>query len=144
MVSLLSYMLESEAAITPRSNALDLVRRTYSDPANANPEIASALAKVLRSDEHEGVRIRAVDTLTTLPATVTSSPTRDALIEALKSDPNPAVRLKAVEALANLARTGELNAEGLDTLRKKAVEQNEILYVRVKAAEALRDMKPVH
>lgn len=144
MVRLLSYMLESEAAgIAPRSNALEVVRRTYSDPANADPEIAHALAKVLRNDEqHEGVRIRAVETLTTLPSNV-GVPTREALIEALKNDPNPAVRLKAVEALATMAQSGAmLDAETVDTLRSKAAQDDENLYVRVKAAEALSKLKP--
>jgi hypothetical protein len=142
MVRLLSYMLESESAIAPRSTALDLVRQAYSNPANADPEIATALAKVLRNDEHEGVRIRAVDTLTNLPVASTS-PTRDALIDALKSDPNPAVRLKAVEALANLARRGEpLDVDAVNTLRQKASQNDENLYVRMKAAEALRNIKP--
>jgi HEAT repeats len=142
MVRLLSYMLQSDAGIMPRSSTLDVVRQTYSDPANADPEIAAALAKVLRNDEHEGVRIRAVETLTTLPPAV-SSPTRDALIAALKSDPNPAVRLKAVEALAAMAKGGAtLDTETLDTLRLKASEPEENLYVRVKAAEALSSIKP--
>jgi hypothetical protein len=142
MVRLLSYMLENEAAMTPRSNTLEWVRRTYSDPQYADPEIANALAKVLRNDSHEGVRIRAVDTLTTLPPTV-GSQARDALIEALKSDPNPAVRIKAVEALANMARNGQtLDAGMVDTLRQKASQDDENLYVRVKAAEALSNIKP--
>jgi hypothetical protein len=142
MVRLLSYMLENESAIAPRSTTLDLVRQAYANPANADPEIATALAKVLRSDEHEGVRIRAVDTLTTLPVASTS-PTRDALIDALKSDPNPAVRLKAVEALANLAHSGAtLDPEAVNTLRQKATQSDENLYVRMKAAEALRNVKP--
>lgn len=140
MVRLLSYMLENEESMTPRSSAMDWVRRTYSDPAYADPEIANALAKVLRNDEHEGVRIRAVDTLTTLPA---ASQTRDALIDALKSDPNPAVRLKAVEALIEMARSGEvLDAAMVDTLKQKAAQDDENLYVRVKAAEALSEIKP--
>ncbi|HEX2060064.1 MAG TPA: HEAT repeat domain-containing protein [Thermoanaerobaculia bacterium] len=143
MVRLLSYMLENEEALTPRSNAMDWVRNTYSDPAYANPQIAEALAKVLRNDsQHEGVRIRAVDTLTNLPPQI-STPTRDALIEALKSDPNPAVRLKAVEALANMARSGEeLDADTVDTLRQKSLQDDENMYVRVKAAEALKNIKP--
>ena len=142
MVRLLSYMLESETAIAPRSTTLDLVRQAYASPTNADPEIARALAKVLRNDEHEGVRIRAVDTLTNLPVASTS-PTRDALIEALKSDPNPAVRLKAVEALANLARSGAtLDPEAVDTLRRTAGQADENTYVRVKAAEALASIKP--
>ena len=142
MVRLLSYMLENEESMTPRSSAMEWVRRTYSDPAYADPEIANALAKVLRNDEHEGVRIRAVDTLSTLPPAV-GSQTRNALIDALKSDPNPAVRLKAVEALVEMARSGEvLDADMVDTLRLKAAQDDENLYVRVKAAEALSQIKP--
>lgn len=142
MVRLLSYMLENEESMTPRSSAMEWVRRTYSDPAYADPEIANALAKVLRNDSHEGVRIRAVETLTTLPPAVATQ-TRDALIDALKSDPNPAVRLKAVEALVEMARNGEvLDAAMVDTLRQKAAQDDENLYVRVKAAEALSQIKP--
>jgi hypothetical protein len=142
MVRLLAYMLENEAAVTPRANALEWVRQTYSDPQFADPEIANALAKVLRNDSHEGARIRAVETLTTLPPTV-GLQTRDALIEALRSDPNPAVRIKAVEALANMARNGAvLDAATVDTLRQKASQDDENLYVRVKAAEVLGSIKP--
>jgi HEAT repeats len=144
MVRLLSYMLENEETMTPRSSTIDWVRRTYTDPANADPEIANALAKVLRSDGNEGVRLRAVETLTGLPPAVATQ-TRDALIEALKSDPNPAVRLKAVEALANMAQSGvQLEPAMVDTLRQKASQDDENLYVRVKAAEALSSIKPVH
>jgi hypothetical protein len=144
MVRLLSYMLENEESMTPRSTTIDWVRRTYSDPANADPEIANALAKVLRSDGNEGVRLRAVETLTGLPPAVALQ-TRDALIDALKSDPNPAVRLKAVEALANMAQSGvALEPSMVDTLRQKASQDDENLYVRVKAAEALSSIKPAH
>jgi hypothetical protein len=142
IVRLLSYMLENEESVTPRSNAMEWVRRTYSNPQFADPEIANALAKVLRNDSHEGVRIRAVDTLTTLPPT-TAADTRDALIQALKSDPNPAVRMKAVDALVNLARGGAtFDTAMVDTLRQKASQGDENLYVRVKAAEALSNIKP--
>lgn len=143
MVRLLSYMLENEETMTPRGNALDWVRRTYSDPANANPDIANALAKVLRSDSHEGVRIRALETLSTLPPAVAMQ-TRDAVIDALKDDPNPAVRIKAVEVLANMVRGGgaTLDPAMVDTLRQKASQGDENLYVRVKAAEALSNIRP--
>jgi hypothetical protein len=143
MVRLLSYVLENEDSLTaPRSSAIESVRRMYSDPASADPEIAGALAKVLRSEEHAGVRIRVVDTLKTLaPAVATEG--RQALIDALKNDPNPAVRIKAIEALTQMAKSGAtLDADTLDTLRKKASEEKENLYVRVKAAEALSSIKP--
>ncbi len=141
MIRLLSYVLQTEQKASPeRSQAIDWVRQTYSQPQYANREIAQALAGVLRSEQHEGVRIRAVDTLQKLPAKVTSSGevTRDALIDALKNDPNPSVRIKAVEALARIAGSGQsLDSEEVDTLRQKASQGNENLYVRVKAAEAL-------
>lgn len=141
MVRLMSYMLENDSSMTPRSSAMDWVKQTYSDPAYADPEIANSLAKVLRNDAHEGVRLRAIETLTTLPPSVAAQ-TRDALINALKSDPNPAVRLKAVEALANMARNGApLDSAMVDTLRQKASQDDENLYVRVKAAEALSSIK---
>lgn len=143
MVRLLAYVLESDQAITPRSSAIDLVRRAYSDPAHAQPEIAEALAKVLRSEDHEGVRIRAVETLKGLPSSSVEPNSRDALIAALKNDPNPSVRIKAIEALAQLSRTGTpLDAEAVDTLRQKASQDDENLYVRVKAAEALSAIRP--
>ncbi len=142
MVRLLSYMLENEGAVTQGSSAMEWVGRTYSNPANADPEIASALGRVLRTDSHEGVRIRAIDTLSTLPPSVAAQ-TRDALIQALKNDPNPAVRIKAVEALATMARSGTpLDPAMIDTLRQKASQNDENLYVRVKAAEALGSMTP--
>src|SRR5436309_2385674 len=55
MVRLLSYVLSNEDRMKPsRSRAIEWVRQTYSDPNNADPEIADALAKVLRTDQHAG------------------------------------------------------------------------------------------
>jgi HEAT repeat protein len=140
MVRLLSYVLENENTnfAPSRSRAIEWVRQTYSDPQNANPEISSAVARVLRNDSHEGVRIRAAESLKTLPG---AADTRQALIDALKSDPNPSVRIKAIEALANFAHNGgTLDDATLDTLRAKASQSDENMYVRVKAAEALSNI----
>ncbi len=143
MVRLLRYVLENADRMSPsRSRAIDWVRATYSRPGNADPEIAEALANVLRNDTHEGVRIKAAETLKRMSGPVASD-TREALIQALKSDPNPAVRIKAVEVLANLARSGAaLDTAMVDTLRQKAVQNDENVYVRVKAAEALSNIHP--
>lgn len=140
MVRLLSYVLQSsDRASLARSHTLDVVRNTYANSPDTDPEIAQALAKMLRTDDRQGVRINAIDTLKTLSAKATTTePTRDALIEALRSDPNPAVRIKAVEALAKMAAGGQpLAPEAVDMLRQKASQADENLYVRVKAAEAL-------
>jgi hypothetical protein len=140
MVRLLSYVLQSaDRASLARSHTIDVVRNTYANSTDTDPEIAQALAKVLRGDDHLGVRMAAIDTLKTLTTKATTTePTRDALIEALRSDPNPAVRIKAVEALAKMASSGQtLAPEAVDMLRQKASQSDENLYVRVKAAEAL-------
>lgn len=144
MVRLLTYVLESEDSLSSsRSRAIDWVRQTYSRPGYANPEIERALTKVLRNESHEGVRIAAVETLKDFPVTTPSPDTRLALIEALKSDPNPAVRLKVIEALANMNKQGaNFDTATVDTLRDKASQDDENLYVRVKAAELLKDIRP--
>jgi hypothetical protein len=144
MVRLITYVLENEDQMSPqRSRAIDWVRQAYAQNGSADPEIAQALAKVLRNDSHEGVRIKAADTLKTMPPDMAgATDTRDALIAALKNDPNPAVRIKAVDALANLARSGQLDALGIDTLRQKAMQDDENPYVRTRAAEALSNIRP--
>ena len=141
MVRLTRYVLENEDQLGPsRSRAIDWVRQTYSRPGNADPEITAALANVLRNDEHQGVRIKAAETLKTLQPNSTDTTT--ALIDALRSDPNPAVRIKAVEALAKLASSGvQLDAATLQTLQQKAYQNDENAYVRLKAAEALGSIK---
>jgi anti-sigma factor RsiW len=143
MVRLLRYVLENEDRQSPsRSRAIDWVRSTYSHVGNPDPEITEALANVLRNDQHQGVRIKAADTLQSMQSVMTDG-TRDALVDALKNDPNPAVRIKAVEALAKLARSGvALDPDMVDTLRKKASQGDENVYVRVKAAEALGSIQP--
>ena len=143
MVEILRYVLENEDHLSPsRQRAIDWVRAKYS--STPDPVIGEALANVLRNDQHEGVRIKAVDTLKNLPASASSdADTHRALIDALRNDPNPAVRIKAVEALANLAKKGTiLDNETLDILRQKASQGDENLYVRVKAAEALSNVHP--
>jgi hypothetical protein len=141
MVRLMRYVLENEDRMSPnRSRAIDWVRATYSQPGNADPEIAEALGNVLRNDEHQGVRIKAAETLNRMPGAMAFE-TRAALIQALKSDPNPSVRLKAIEALTSLARSGvTLDPAAVDMLRQKASQDDENLYVRVKAAEALSNI----
>jgi hypothetical protein len=142
MVQLMRYVLENEDRMAPsRSRAIDWIRTTYSQPGNADPTIAAALANVLRNDAHEGVRIKAVETLSTLPQAMAPD-SREALIQALKSDPNPAVRIKAVEALAAMLRKGgQPDSTTIEILHQKAVQDDENVYVRVKAAEALTSVK---
>lgn len=137
LANLLAYVLESQQNTThSRSSTIQWIRDNWNG-REASPEIARALASVLTNDTHEGVRLKAIDALNSFPAEATS-PTQAALLGVLQNDPNPAVRLKAIEALANIAQSGSpLDPAMLETLRQKANQQDENLYVRVKAAEAL-------
>lgn len=137
---LLSHVIQrTESPTYERSRMIDLVRDAYSS-TEADPEIALALARVLTSDAHEGVRLKAVDALRTVRADDVPE-VRAALVSVLRNDPNPAIRMKAIDALGNLvsSRT-EMDAAMLDTLREKAAQDDENMYVRVKAADALRQM----
>lgn len=140
LIELISYVMQSgEESTHSRSEVIQWVKDTYST-AQADPELVRALANVLRTDSHEGVRIKAADALRSMPAN-SAEGAREALIHALKNDPNPAVRMKAVDALSNLVTSGEeLDTAAVDTLREKASQDDENLYVRVKAAEALSQL----
>lgn len=137
LVELISYVLQNGDSPThSRSEVIQWVKDTYST-SSAEPELVAALANVLRTDSHEGVRIKAADALRSLPAS-SAGGAREALIQALTNDPNPAVRMKAIDALANLVANGDqLDSAAVDVLRSKADQDDENLYVRVKAAEAL-------
>lgn len=138
LVNLLSYVLQNQDNPTlSKSSTIEWVRETYGSRGVSDPAIVKALANVLKNDTHEGVRIKAVETLNDIPP-ASAPEARLALIEALRNDPNPAVRIKAIEALANLARSGDsFDPATVDMLREKASQDDENLYVRVKAAEAL-------
>lgn len=143
LVNLLSYVLQNRDYPThSRSTAIQWVSDTYGAQGSTDPEIVKALANVLKNDTHEGVRIKAVEALKSLPAALAPH-ARTALVEALKNDPNPAVRMKAVEALSNLAATdaNSLDIDAVDALREKAGQEDENPYVRVKAAEALSQIR---
>lgn len=144
-VSLVAYLLQDRSAPSPaQHDTIQWVSQTYGNAPDSELQIVGALANVLKSDSHEGVRLEAIETLRTIPAQGAlgeSNPARDALIEVLKNDPNPAIRIKAVEALTNMALgSGSYDPLTIETLREKASQADENPYVRVKAAEALSQM----
>lgn len=137
-VNLLTYVLKDSTQMNRTADTIQFVKQKYTGADNADPQIVSALASVLKNNSHEGLRLKAADTLRELSGS-TVPEAQSALIEALKNDPNPAVRIKAVEALSDLARARNgLEPASVDTLRKKAAQDDENPYVRVKAAEALK------
>jgi hypothetical protein len=144
-ISLMAYLLQDRNNPSPsQSDTIQWVRQTYGSERKTDPAIVEALANVLRSDSHEGVRLKAIETLRTVQSADLAGHgdvARDALIDALRNDPNPAIRIKAVEALTNmLSGEGAFDALTIDTLREKASQSDENPYVRIKAAEALSQL----
>lgn len=143
MDRLVSYILKNDEHSTlARSSAIQWVRDAYaSQSSTADPELVNTLAQLVRNDSHEGLKIRAVEALSAMPASSALS-ARGALIDALRNDPNPAVRIKAIEALAAMGSDAAMNDPAmLDTLREKASQEDENPYVRVKAAEVLGSLE---
>jgi HEAT repeat protein len=138
VANLLTYLVKNEqGAGHAQSAAIEWIRANPTTAGKGSADIARALADLLATDANEGVRLKAIDALRGMPPEATTT-SQAALINVLKNDPNPAVRLKAIEALAKIARAGSpLDPGMVDTLRQKAAQGDENLYVRVKAAEAL-------
>jgi len=138
LVQLLSYVVQNQKNPTySRSKVIQWVKDTYAEDSSVDPEIVRALANVLVNDTHEGVRLKAIDALRSLPGALDPD-AKKALFTALRNDPNPAIRMKAVDVLAHAAAQGtEMDGEMLETLRQKAAQNDENPYVRVKAAETL-------
>lgn len=125
-----------------RGKMIEWIRRNHAS-SETSGDIVAALLGVLRSDSHEGVRIRALDALRELEMSPNQSDElRTGLVQVLRNDPNPAIRIKAVDVLAEMASGTEIaDPTMLETLRDKVEQDDENMYVRVKAAEALRQMK---
>ena len=135
--SLLAYVVNAQSATEgARGRAIDLVAKELGEKAASSPEIVDVLVRTLREDRNPGVRKKAAEALVQLPP---SPAIRDALALALKQDTNPAVRMIAVDGLAKAA-TGLRDPLSIETLRRKAADETEPGFVRVKAASALREI----
>lgn len=135
--SLLAYLVNAGSATEgARGRAIDLVSTELGEKAAASPEIVDVLVRTLGEDRNPGVRKKAAEALVQLPP---SPAIRDALALALREDTNPAVRMIAVEGLARAATTLR-DPLSIETLRRKAADETEPGFVRVKAASALREI----
>ena len=135
--SLLAYVVNAQGATEgARGRAIELVAQELGEKAASSPEIVDVLVRTLREDRNPGVRKKAAEALVQLPP---SPAIRDALALALKQDTNPAVRMIAVDGLAKAA-TGLRDPLSIETLRRKAADETEPGFVRVRAASALREI----
>jgi hypothetical protein len=101
-----------------------------------DPEVKAALLLALTSDQNDGVRREAMRTLLRFPV---DREVRDALLYVLLHDPNPGLRVGAINALGALRTKGEQPDETQRETFRKIIQNDNNLYVRVKAQSLLME-----
>lgn len=107
-------------------------------PRSRNPEIRSALSRVMQQDGSAAVRMKALQAL--------SGPGPDdlmtrMLLDAIASDQDPGVREQAVDTLRDLADGGQISASAhlLEVLRDRAHNDPDP-YIRTQSAAVVREL----
>jgi HEAT repeat protein len=101
-------------------------------------EVKAALLLALKTDQNDGVRKEAIQTLLRYPP---DREVRDALLYVLLHDANPGLRIAAINGLDTLTRNGiQPDEETLRTYRQR-LQNDENLYVRVKAQSILKEVR---
>jgi hypothetical protein len=90
----------------------------------------------LKSDQNDGVRREAMRTLLRFPA---DREVRDALLYELLHDANPGLRVGAINALDTLQTRGYRYDENQRETIRQIVQNDNNLYVRVKARSLLEE-----
>ncbi len=99
-------------------------------------EIKRALIVALRNDPNDGVRKEALNALRRMPF---DADIKQALLETLVNDRNPGLRVAAINGLdSTRSRTGKLDRDILEVLRKKAQEDKNN-YIRLKAQAVIEE-----
>jgi hypothetical protein len=97
-------------------------------------EVKAALLLALKSDPNDGVRKEALTALLRYPA---DRSVRDVLLDVLLHDTNPGLRVAAINGLDSLRVRGYQPDEALLRSFRHQVQEDENMYVRVKAQSLL-------
>lgn len=131
----LLYVLRHDDLFAPdiRLGAINAV-----SPRSRNPEIRSALSRVMQQDASAAVRLKALQAL--------SGPEPDDLVtrmllDAISTDQDPSVREQAVDTLRDLASSGQVptSAHVLTVLRDRAHNDPDP-YIRTQSAAVVREL----
>ena len=116
-----------------RLNAVDALAARRDDP-----EVCSALCRVVETDRNPAVRLKALEALN---GAAPQEMVRNTLLHDLQEDQNSDVRVEAINSLRRMAERGQITANdgALEVLRDR-VAHDPNAYIRLQSAAALRDL----
>jgi hypothetical protein len=133
--SVLLYVLRNNQRFGPdvRLNAVDLLRTR-----SADPEVRSALSRVVETDRDPAVRLRALDALN---GSAPQNMVRNTLLGALEDDQDSDIRLEAIDSLRRMARSGQIASDdGVLAVLRDRMDHDSNTYIRLQSAAAIRDL----
>ncbi len=127
--NLLAYAIRTEGNPGRRLTAV----RAVGGHSFSDLEIESALMYALENDAVDGVRLRAAQSLRTLPI---NDKIEKAFIRVLMKDPNPSIRIEAMEALSQVKE-----AEDVLPVLQDAAKDDENEFIRLRTSGALERLE---
>jgi len=131
----LLYVLRNNQRFGPdvRLNAVDLLSTRSGDP-----EVRSALNRVVETDRDPAVRLKALDALN---GSARQDMVRNTLLGALEDDQDSDIRVEAIDSLRRLAESGQIASDDgvLAVLRDRMVHDSNP-YIRLQSATVVREL----
>jgi hypothetical protein len=133
--SVLLYVLRNNQRFGPdvRLNAVDLLSTRSGDP-----EVRSALNRVVETDRDPAVRLKALDALN---GAAPREMVRNTLLGALEDDQDSDIRVEAIDSLRRLAESGQIASDdGVLAVLRDRMGHDSNPYIRLQSAAAIRDL----
>jgi hypothetical protein len=131
----LLYVLRNNQRFGPdvRLNAVDLLSTRSGDP-----EVRSALNRVVETDRDPAVRLKALDALN---GSARQDMVRNTLLGALEDDQDSDVRVEAIDSLRRLVESGQIASDdGVLAVLRDRMGHDSNPYIRLQSAAVIRDI----
>jgi hypothetical protein len=131
----LLYVLRNNQRFGPdvRLNAVDLLSTRSGDP-----EVRSALNRVVETDRDPAVRLKALDALN---GSARQDMVRNTLLGALEDDRDSDIRVEAIDSLRRLVESGQIASDdGVLAVLRDRMGHDSNPYIRLQSAAVIRDL----
>jgi hypothetical protein len=131
----LLYVLRNNQRFGPdvRLNAVDLLSTRSGDP-----EVRSALNRVVETDRDPAVRLKALDALN---GSARQDMVRNTLLGALEDDQDSDVRVEAIDSLRRLVESGQIASDdGVLAVLRDRMGHDSNPYIRLQSAAVIREL----
>jgi hypothetical protein len=131
----LLYVLRNNQRFGPdvRLDAVDLLSTRSGDP-----EVRSALNRVVETDRDPAVRLKALDALN---GSARQDMVRNTLLGALEDDRDSDIRVEAIDSLRRLVESGQIASDdGVLAVLRDRMGHDSIPYIRLQSAAVIREL----